>query len=159
MANETDRRATAAEKRKQALELRRAGWGYQEIADEVGWANKGTAYTQVQKAIKEITRESAKELLELELERLDDLFSGLYEAARNGDNFSVDRALKIMDQRARLLGLYDQKPEDPTADVRGALLDFAAGLKGLFGRNDTYGQVTDDTSGIADVPGHSEPGP
>lgn len=158
MANATERRATAAEKAKQALELRRAGWGYQEIADEVGFSNKGTAYKVVQKALAEIPRESAKALLDLELERLDDLFSGLYEAARNGDNFSVDRALKIMDQRARLLGLYEQKPEDPTAEVRGALLDFAAGLKGLFGPADSYGQVTDDASGSSDVSGHSEPG-
>lgn len=159
MGNETDRRATAAEKRKQALDLRRAGWAFQDIADEVGYASKGAAHNAVKIAIKEITRESASELIELQLSRLDDLLAGLYENARNGDLFAVDRALKIEDQRARLLGLYDQKPEDPTADVKGALLDFAAGLKGLFGTDDSYGQVTDDSSGTADVPGDSEPGP
>lgn len=158
MASDTNSRATAAEKRKQALDLRRAGWSFDEIAAEVGYANKGSAHRAVKQGIADITRESASELLELELSRLDDLFSGLYESARNGDNFSVDRALKIMDQRARLLGLYDHKPEDPTADVKGALLDFAAGLKGLFGTDDAYGQVTDDSSGTADVPGDSEPG-
>lgn len=159
MASDTNSRAVAAEKRKQALELRRAGWSFDDIAAEVGYANKGSAHRAVKQGIADITRESATELLELELSRLDDMFSGLYENARNGDNFSVDRALKIMDQRARLLGLYEQKPEDPTADVKGALLDFASGLKGLFGANDTYGQVTDDSSGTADVPGDSEPGP
>lgn len=159
MGNETERRATAAEKRKQALDLRRAGWSYQDIADEVGYSGKGAAHNAIRIAIKEITRESASELIELQLSRLDDLLAGLYEAARNGDLFAVDRALKIEDQRARLLGLYEQKPEDPTADVKGALLDFAAGLKGLFGTDDAYGQVTDDSSGTADVPGDSEPGP
>ncbi|WDH77914.1 hypothetical protein PTQ19_10310 [Microbacterium esteraromaticum] len=157
MVNETDRRATAAEKRKQALDLRRAGWGYQEIADEVGWANKGTAHTQVQKAIKEITRESATELLELELSRLDDMFAGLYEAARGGDNYSVDRALKIMDQRARLLGLYEKKPEDGAADVRAAVAGFVTTMASAL-RGDDYGQVTDDSSGT-EHDSASEPGP
>lgn len=63
-----------------------------------------------------------------------------------------------MDQRARLLGLYEQKPEDPTADVKGALLDFAAGLKVLFSESDSYGQVTSDSPSPIDVTGDSEPG-
>lgn len=158
MANATDRKATAAEKRKQSLDLRRAGWSFEDIAAEVGYANKGTAYKAVKQAIADITRESATELLELELARLDDLQAGAYEKARDGDLFAVDRVLKIIDQRAKFLGLYDRKPEDPTADVKGALLDFAAGLKGLFD-GDNYGQVTDDPSGTVDVPGDSEPRP
>lgn len=159
MARDTKSRATAAEKRKQALDLRRAGWSFEDIAAEVGYANKGSAHRAVKQGIADITRESATELLELELARLDDLMAGAYEQARNGDLFAVDRVLKIIDQRAKFLGLYDRKPEDPTADVKGALLDFAAGLKGLFGPDDSYGQVTDDSSGTIDVPSDSEPRP
>jgi hypothetical protein len=140
MVNATERKATAAEKRKQALDLRRAGWAFEDIAAEVGYTNKGSAHRAVQQALRDITRESATELLELELLRLDDMLAGLYESARNGDNFSVDRALKIMDQRARLLGLYDHKADDTGAEVRKALLDFAGGLKDLFGAGDSYGQ-------------------
>lgn len=156
MANETERRATAAEKRKKALELRRAGWEYQDIADEVGYANKGGAYKAVQQGIRDITREPAEELVTLELSRLDDMLAGMYERARDGDLWAVDRVLKIMEQRAKFLNLYDRKPEDPAADVRGALLDFAAGLKGLF-EGDDYGKVSDDASSPADEPGDSEP--
>jgi hypothetical protein len=155
MGNETNRRATAAEKAKQALELRRAGWSYDDIAEEVGYANRSVAYKAVKRAIAAITRESATELLELELTRLDDMFSGLYEAARAGDNFSVDRALKIMEQRAKLLGLYDRKTDDTTAEARAAIAGFREGLKGLFGLDDTYGQVTD---GSEHVPVDGEPG-
>lgn len=158
MAKATEVRATAAEKRKQALDLRRAGWSFDDIAAEVGYANRGTAHKAVKQAIADITRESAQELLELELARLDDLQAGAYEKAREGDLFAVDRVLKIIDQRAKFLGLYDRKPEDPTADVKGALLDFAAGLKGLFD-GDNYGQVTDDPAGTVDVPGDSDPRP
>ncbi len=158
MGNETNRRATAAEKRKQALDLRRAGWSYDDIATEVGYAGKGAAHNAVRIAIQAITRESATELVELELTRLDDMLAGLYEAARNGDNFSVDRALKIMDQRAKYLGLYERKTDDTTAEARAAIHGFREGLKGLFTEHDTYGQVSDDASGSEDVPADSEPG-
>lgn len=158
MGNETERRATAAEKAKQALELRRAGWSYDDIAEEVGYANRSVAYKAVKRSIAAITREPAAELLELELARLDDMFSGLYESARNGDNFSVDRALKIMEQRAKLLGLYERKTDDTTAEARAAIVGFREGLKGLFTEHDTYGQVSDDASGPEDVSDDSEPG-
>ena len=159
MANATEVKATAAEKRKQALELRRAGWSFEDIATEVGYSNKGTAFKAVKTAIADITRESVTELLELELARLDDLMAGAYEAARNGDLFAVDRVLKIIDQRAKFLGLYDRKPDDTTAEVRAALTGFREGLKGLFTPDDTYGQVSDDAAGTEDVPSDSEPRP
>lgn len=142
MASDTNSVATAAEKRKKALDLRRAGWSYQDIADEVGYANKGSAHRAVKQGIAAITRESATELLELELERLDDMFAGLYEAARQGDLFSVDRALKIIDQRARFLGLYERKPEDGAADVRAAVAGFLETMTHAL-QGDDYGQVTD----------------
>lgn len=156
MASDTASKATAAEKRKQALDLRRAGWSYDDIAAEVGYANRGSAHRAVKQGIADITRESASELLELELARLDDMFAGLYTAARSGDDhFATDRALKIMDMRARLLGLYDRRADDTTAEVRAALVGFKEGLRALFGADDAYGQVTD---GAVDVQGDVESG-
>jgi len=159
MASDTESVATAAEKRKKALELRRAGWSFEDIAAEVGYANKGSAHRAVKQGIAAITRESATELIELELSRLDDLLAGLYEQARNGDLFAVDRALKIMDQRAKFLGLYEHKTDDTSAEVRAALTGFKEGLRGLFGADDTYGQVTDGDPSPEDVPGDGEPRP
>jgi len=159
MASDTESVATAAEKRKKALELRRAGWSFEDIAAEVGYANKGSAHRAVKQGIAAITRESATELIELELSRLDDLLAGLYESARNGDLFAVDRALKIADQRAKFLGLYEHKTDDTSAEVRAALTGFKEGLRGLFGADDTYGQVTDGDPSPEDVPGDGEPRP
>lgn len=122
MARDTKSRATAAEKRKHALDLRRAGWSFDDIAAEVGYANKGSAHRAVKQGIADITRESATELLELELSRLDDLMAGAYESARNGDLFAIDRVLKIIDQRAKFLGLYDREPEDDNIARAGAAL-------------------------------------
>jgi hypothetical protein len=158
MANKTERAATNAERQKTAFELARAGLPWEEVAEGAGYASRGAAYNAVKTYITKMVKPVASEYLAMSIARFDDLLAGLYEAARNGDLFAVDRALKIEDQRARLLGLYEQKPEDPTAEVRGALLDFAAGLKGLFGPADSYGQVSDDPSGTVDVPVDSEPG-
>jgi len=157
MASDTNSRATAAEKRKQALDLRRAGWSFDDIAAEVGYANKGSAHRAVKQGIADITRESASELLELEPSRLDDMFSGLYELTRNGDPFSVDHALKIIELRARFLGLFDKKPEDGAADVRGAIAGLLASMADSL-QNDNYGQVTDDSSGAEHDPASDAPG-
>ena len=156
MGNDTDRRATAAERRKQALELRRAGLTYDEIAATVGYTNKSAACKAVKAAIADITRESAQELLSLELERLDDMQAGLYKGARSGDPAAVDRVLKIIDQRARFLGLYDRKTDDTTAEVRAALIGFKEALGLKFGPDDTYGQVID--GGAGNGTGDGEPG-
>lgn len=141
MASDTASKATAAEKRKQALDLRRAGWTFEDIAAEVGYANKSGAARAVKQGIADITRESASELLELELARLDDMFAGLYEAARSGaDMFAVDRALKIIDQRARFLGLYEKKPDENVAEVRTLIAGLAASVLANM-QGDSYGQV------------------
>jgi hypothetical protein len=158
MASDTNSKATAAEKRKQALDLRRAGWTFDDIAKEVGFANKGSAHRAVKQGIADITRESATELLELELARLDDLMAGAYEAARDGDLFAIDRVLKIIDQRAKFVGLYEKKPEDGAAEVRGAIAGLLATMADAL-KDDNYGQVTDDSSGTEHVPGDGEPRP
>lgn len=122
MASDTNSVATAAEKRKKALDLRRAGWSFEDIAAEVGYANKGSAHRAVKQGIAAITRESATELLELQMSRLDDLMAGAYEAARNGDLFAIDRVLKIIDQQAKFTNLYDREPEDDNIARAGAAL-------------------------------------
>lgn len=50
-------------------------------------------------------REPTKELIELEVKRLDGLFMTAFPMAKQGVMGAVDRCLKIMERRARLLGL------------------------------------------------------
>ena len=66
-------RAKAAERRDKALALRLRGAGYQEIADELDMS-VGGAYKSVMRALeilREKTNEKAKEVRDLELQRLD----------------------------------------------------------------------------------------
>lgn len=95
----------ANDRQLRALELRKAGWGYDQIAEECGYRDRSGAYRAVARALKATLREPAADVRRLEVERLDALLKGLWTAASQGDNYAIDRALKIMDRRAALLGL------------------------------------------------------
>jgi hypothetical protein len=56
-----------------ALELRRQGFTYQQIADRTGYANRSAAYQAVQRGLALSVRETADEVRQLEIERLEDL--------------------------------------------------------------------------------------
>lgn len=96
----------AAEKRAMAIELRRTGMTFDAIAVTVGFANRGAAFKAVQSGLREMLVDAgAEELRSLEAERLDELQRSRWEKAINGDDFALDRVLKIMKRRAELLGL------------------------------------------------------
>lgn len=126
MATETQRRKTAAEKRAEALELRAMGYSYQAVADEVGYASKGAAHNAVSKGLADIPREAAEQARELELGRLDDLQMAAMNGALAGDLFAIDRVIKVIESRAKLLGLYNLPDNsDPGAEqAKAALLGF-----------------------------------
>ena len=97
--------AENAEKQRQALELRKAGATFEQIARQLGYANAGGAYKIVQAALRDTVQQPADEVRQLELERLDAMLRALWPAAIQGKWLAVDRCLLIMDRRARLLGL------------------------------------------------------
>lgn len=102
-----------AERWAKALEYRKAGVAYAVIAERLGYADHTGARYAVEKAIATLVREPAEEVRTLELERLDRMMLGLYEKATKGHEGAVDRVLRIMDRRAKLLGL-DHAPKDDT---------------------------------------------
>jgi hypothetical protein len=99
--------AEAAERRNRAVALRKAGADFEQIAEQVGFASRGAAHDAVMQAIRELPRENAEEALAVELERCDALLVGLWPKARRGDEKAVHAALRVMERRARLLGLDD----------------------------------------------------
>lgn len=109
------------DKMAKALELRKEGKTYRDIADDLGYTNPGNAYRAVQDALKEVTREPAEEVLQLELSRLDMLLTAMLPYAMQGDEKAVLRVLNIMDRRAKYLGLDDAIPPDTSAEARAAL--------------------------------------
>lgn len=97
-------RARVAMLEGQACRLRAKGYTLQEIADFQG-VTLSTARERVLNAIQRIPTEAAEEVKKLELERLDNLFRELWPKALKGQYPAVDRCLRIMERRAKLLGL------------------------------------------------------
>lgn len=94
-----------AEKQRQALELRKAGATFEQIAKQLGYANGGGAYKVVQAGLKALVQQPADEVRQLEVERLDAMLRALWPDAMSGKPQVIDRCLGIMDRRAKLLGL------------------------------------------------------
>lgn len=113
------RNIISAERRLKALEMRKAGANYREIGQALG-IKKQCARRHVKKALDEINRqcaESAAELRQIELERLDRLQRAVWARAVDGDLTAVKTVVdSIMKRRALLLGLDTTKFEF-TGDV------------------------------------------
>lgn len=111
------RDANAAARAEQALTLKKAGYGYQTIAQQCGYASRGAAYNAVQRELARTLQAPSDAVRRLELERMEDLWRPLYAKAIKGDTWSTDRCLAIMERRARLLGLDTPPAESQPAQM------------------------------------------
>lgn len=103
------RKIERAELQRQALELRKAGANYEQIANQLQLSNKSVAWKLVKAGIKAIVEEPAQDVLKLELDRLDVMLLGCWSKAKAGEEKAVDRVLRIMERRASYLGLDSPK--------------------------------------------------
>ena len=94
-----------------ALELRMEGMKFDDIAAELGFSGRQGAYDAVSRELKAITREPAEEVLRLDLERLDKMWGIHYLNAQAGDAMALSSCMRIMERRAKLLGLEVNKTE------------------------------------------------
>jgi hypothetical protein len=94
-------------------QYRLQGWTEAQIALEISINNPLAKYDfsaarrDVQKGLVETRNNSiddAKSIRDLECVRLDDMLAAIYQGALAGDLASVDRVLKIIELRAKLLG-------------------------------------------------------
>ena len=97
-----------------ALELRMEGHTFDKIAEMAGYNCKQSAFYAVKTAIDAITREPAELLIKLDLERLDVLWQIQYLNAQSGDTVAMTACMKIMERRAKLLGLDAPAKQDLT---------------------------------------------
>lgn len=102
------RAVVTAERRAKAVQMKIEGATWQQIADALGYSHKGSAYTDVQRALEQnvIQQGLAVEAWrELELSRLDAMQLAIWPKAMDGDSRAIETCLKILDQRAKYLGL------------------------------------------------------
>lgn len=94
------------EKERKVLELRRAGLTFDVIAQEVGYAAPSGAYHAFTNALRRtLNAAGSEELRELEADRLDRLQRFAWTSAAQGNLKAIETILRIMNRRARLLGL------------------------------------------------------
>lgn len=131
MTTKTGRSLEHHLKAKRALELRVQGLTWQQIADQTGYSNRGNAYQAAMKHLKDIPREAAEEAREMELQRLDSLQNAVWRDAMTGDVKAVERALKVVQERSKLLGLYGLGANDDgqrtVVEALAQLMEFAKG--------------------------------
>lgn len=87
------------------LELRRAGLTWAAIAEQTGYADATGAYAAYKRAIKRVMDEPADDVRKQELDRLDRLQVAVWNRALKGDDKAINTVLRLMERRARLLGL------------------------------------------------------
>ncbi len=116
-------RIVAAERRRTAIGLRRNGATYEQIAEALDIA-VGTARNYVKDALESIEKdvaETAEEVRELELQRLDHMLRILAQkvesAAAEDDYRPMQMQLRIQERRARLLGLDAPAKHDHSGKV------------------------------------------
>jgi len=98
-----------------ALELRKAGISYARIAETLGYKDGSGAWRAVRAALKKTLQEPSDELRMLEIERLDAMLAAIWGSVKQGQYGAQDRALKIMERRAKLLGLDAPVKADVTS--------------------------------------------
>lgn len=135
----------AKERQREALELRKAGATYDTIARQLGYADPSGAAKAVKRAMDSIGVQEAEDLLRIELERLDHMLLVLWPMVQKGNLGAIDRALRIGERRAKLLGL--EAPEESrrtiehVVSIGGSREEYLAALKAA--RGEMMGEVVD----------------
>lgn len=125
---------TREERAARCFQLRKAGYDYDTIATmiEDEWTERGIFHelpaswgkryahsdvTVIMQRNRDTIQDTILEILELEVARLDQLLASVWERATGGHLESIDRVLKIMDRRARLLGLDKTVEQDWRTEI------------------------------------------
>lgn len=100
-----------AERTAKAMRLRKAGVSYEEIARQLG-VDRSVIIRDIQAALRDLYQENAKELLTLEIERLNMVMFGSWPAALKGDPKAVQAVLGCIDRRVKLGGIDSGPPKE-----------------------------------------------
>ncbi len=125
----TQHAVDAKERAARAMRLRAMRVPYDQIAKELGYANRSSAFNAVQRALAEIPREAAKELRIAELESLDIAEAALAKRLAQGELQAIDRMIRIKDMRAKLTGLYEEANSTGVDDVKNVLADWLTSVR------------------------------
>jgi len=119
-ATTSPRRIKSTERTLAALELRKKGLSYSQIGRELQ-VRPSTAYRYVVSELAnlaDVCLEEAAVIRDIELQRLDDLYQIAWIEANAGNIAAIDRCLRVMERRAKLLGLDAPEKIDHGGDIQ-----------------------------------------
>ena len=90
---------------------------YQQVAEQLGYANRGTVHRLVAQSIAAQELEDVAHLRHLESSRLDALQVAVWDAAMAGDLAAVRSAMNIIKARIKLLGLAPERRVQPSKAI------------------------------------------
>lgn len=100
-------RAEVLIKQAKAVQLAQAGYSYDQIAEQLGYANRSSTWRLVQNALARSVHEHVGVLREMELERLDAIAAAFWEQALGGDIKAARMLLHVSELRGKLLGFEE----------------------------------------------------
>lgn len=104
----------ATEKKREALRLRKQGLSLRAIGEKLKLSHEAVR-GYIQSALAEVAEETlqdATQLRALEVERLDAYLLALAPKIEKGDTQAISTALRVTEQRAKLLGIYAAEKQE-----------------------------------------------
>ena len=93
------------EREAQVLKLRRVGLTFDMIATQLGYSHASGAHKAYANACKRIIAADVIEIRAVECDRLDIAQTAIWSKVLGGDSQAINNLIRIMERRARLLGL------------------------------------------------------
>lgn len=114
-------RILAVERMRRALELRKFGLSFVQIAEELGYASPETARNAVKRALEMVPAEDASELRQINHQRLESFVLALWPKTQTGDVSAINTALNVMDKIDKLFGTEAAQQHNVDVTVGGVL--------------------------------------
>ena len=143
-------------KEAEVVKLRRGGLTWDLIAERVGYAFPSAAHAAYQRAAQRVVAEDIEAIRQVETERLDLAQSAIWGKVLQGDNPSIANLLRIMERRAKLLGL-DQPTRIQAEVVTYDADSIDARLADIISAVNRTRQVDGETIRVAGELGEAEP--
>lgn len=129
-----DEVVTAGERAYRAYQLHLQGMSWEQVAEAEQYADRTAAMYDVRRYMEEakalVVARSAREMLTLEVARMDALQSALWPSAMRGHVQSAMAVLNVINSRAKLVGLDPEKMND--ADTKAHTVVVPSGEDGYL---------------------------
>jgi hypothetical protein len=150
-------------KEAKVLELRRAGFTFQRIAEEVGYATPSGAQRALERIMTRNLPQAPEEFRWQELDRLDRMQVALWPRAMKGDDRAIGTIIRLMERRARLVGIdAPQRIQaevvnyDGTRDIDGDIERIVNIIRGVDSGEPLEVESGTSESGTVATPGELE---